>query len=94
MTYDLDLMILLERKNILDSVAFLSKLGYRPRLPVDPKELADGGFSYTVSWEQMEEYRTWSYERRLQWLMTGNLLRKSLPLKTINLQDAFREGKI
>jgi predicted nucleotidyltransferase len=42
MTYDLDLMILLEPKNILEIVAFLSKLGYRPRAPVDPKELADG----------------------------------------------------
>jgi predicted nucleotidyltransferase len=42
MTYDLDLMILLEPKNILNIVAFLSKLGYRPRVPVDPKELADG----------------------------------------------------
>ena len=42
MTYDLDLMILLEPKNILGIVAFLSKLGYRPRVPVDPKELADG----------------------------------------------------
>ena len=41
MTYDLDLMILLERKNIINIVAFLSKLGYRPRVPVDPKELAD-----------------------------------------------------
>lgn len=42
MTYDLDLMVLLEPKNILDMVTFLSKLGYRPRVPVDPKELADG----------------------------------------------------
>jgi predicted nucleotidyltransferase len=42
MTYDLDLMILLEPQNILDTVAFLSKLGYRPRVPVDPKELAEG----------------------------------------------------
>ena len=42
MTYDLDLMILLEPENILEIVAFLSKLGYRPRVPVDPKELADG----------------------------------------------------
>lgn len=41
MTYDLDLMILLERKNMLDIIAFLSKWGYRPRVPVDPKELAD-----------------------------------------------------
>jgi hypothetical protein len=41
MTYDLDLMILLERENILNIVAFLSKMGYRPKVPVDPKGLAD-----------------------------------------------------
>lgn len=53
-----------------------------------------GGFSYLVSWEQVEEYRNWPYERRLQWLMMGNLLRKSLPRKTIEIQDAFRQGII
>jgi hypothetical protein len=58
------------------------------------KILRPGGFSYTVPWEQIEEYRTWTYERRLQWLMMGNLLRKSLPRKTIELQDAFREGRV
>ena len=58
------------------------------------KPLRPGGFSYTVPWEQIEEYRTWPYERRLQWLMMGNLLRKSLPRKTIELQDAFRRGII
>ena len=47
-----------------------------------------------MTWEQIEEYRTWTYERRLQWLMMGNLLRKSLPRKTIELQDAFRKGII
>ena len=41
MTYDLDLMILLQSDNILKTVSFLGKLGYRPRVPVDPRELAD-----------------------------------------------------
>ncbi len=41
MTYDLDLMILLQPDNILKTVSFLGKMGYRPRVPVDPKELAD-----------------------------------------------------
>jgi hypothetical protein len=58
------------------------------------KRLQPGGFSYTVPWEQVEEYRSWPYERRLQWLMMGNLLRKSLPRKTIEIQDAFRRGII
>jgi hypothetical protein len=41
MTYDLDLMLLLEPDNILKMVAKLTKWGYRPRAPVDPRDLAD-----------------------------------------------------
>jgi len=52
------------------------------------------GFSYVVSRERIEEYRTWSMERRLKWLFLANKMRKLLPKKTIELQEAFREGKI
>lgn len=41
MTYDIDLMILLEPKNILKLVSKLTKWGYRPKVPVDPRDLAD-----------------------------------------------------
>jgi hypothetical protein len=52
------------------------------------------GFSHTVSQEQIDAYRTWPIERRLQWLLLGNHLRKSLPKKTIEIQEAFRRGEI
>jgi hypothetical protein len=52
------------------------------------------GFSYTVVKEQIDDYRTWPMKRRLQWLLAGNLLRKSLPRETIELQEAFRQGKL
>jgi hypothetical protein len=52
------------------------------------------GFSYTVGREQIDEYRRWPIERRLQWLFLANKMRKSLPKKTIKLQEAFREAKI
>jgi len=52
------------------------------------------GFSYYVSREQIDEYRSWSIERRLEWLYLGNKLRKSLPRKIIEIQEAFRQGKI
>jgi hypothetical protein len=52
------------------------------------------GFSYYVDDEQMAEYRSWPIARRLQWLLLGNKLRKSLPKKTIEIQEAFRQGKI
>jgi len=41
MTYDIDLMILLEHDNILKLIDKLTAWGYRPRAPVDPRELAD-----------------------------------------------------
>ena len=52
------------------------------------------GFSYTVSQEQIYEYRRWPIERRLQWLFLANKMRESLPRKTIELQEAFRQAKI
>jgi len=52
------------------------------------------GFSYYVSKEQIEEYRKWPMERRLKWLYFGNKLRKSLPPRIIEIQEAFRQGKI
>ncbi len=41
MTYDIDLMILLQPKNILKLVSKLTQWGYRPKIPVDPKSLAN-----------------------------------------------------
>jgi len=52
------------------------------------------GFSYVLSREQIVEYRSWSLERRLKWLYIANKLRKELPPKTIEIQEAFRQGKL
>jgi hypothetical protein len=52
------------------------------------------GFSYFVSDEQLKEYGSWPMERRLQWLLMGNRLRKMLPERTIEIQELFRQGKI
>ena len=41
MTYDIDLMVLLEPENILKLVNRLTRWGYRPKIPVDPREFAD-----------------------------------------------------
>jgi hypothetical protein len=52
------------------------------------------GFSYTVSRERIEQYRRWPLERRLQWLFLANKMRRSLPRKTIDIQEGFREGRM
>ncbi len=52
------------------------------------------GFSYSLSWNQIVEYRSWPIERRLKWLFLANKMRKSLPKEIIKIQDAFRQGKI
>jgi len=41
LTYDIDLMIQLETENILKMVSKLTQWGYKPKIPVDPLELAD-----------------------------------------------------
>jgi hypothetical protein len=52
------------------------------------------GFSYHVDRIQIETYRAWPTARRLQWVLEGNKLRRSLPAKTIAIKEAFRQGKI
>jgi hypothetical protein len=52
------------------------------------------GYSYVLSREQIVEYRSWPLERRLKWLYIANKLRKELPPKTIEIQEAFRQGKL
>jgi predicted nucleotidyltransferase len=41
MTYDVDLLILLNPENILKAVGKVTQWGYRPKVPVDPRDLAD-----------------------------------------------------
>jgi hypothetical protein len=41
MTYDIDLMILPQPDNILRLVTKLTQWGYKPKIPVDPRDLAD-----------------------------------------------------
>ena len=58
------------------------------------KQGQNKGFTYTVSREQMDEYRKWPLDRRLKWLYYVNKMRKFLPRKTIEIQEEFRQGKI
>lgn len=41
MTYDIDIMILLEAKNVSKLTTKLTNWGYRPKVPINPMELAD-----------------------------------------------------
>jgi hypothetical protein len=41
LTYDIDLMIHLEEKNIKKLITKLKQWGYKPKLPVDPNDLMD-----------------------------------------------------
>ena len=41
MTYDIDIMILLEAKNVRELITKLTNWGYRPKVPINPMELAD-----------------------------------------------------
>jgi len=52
------------------------------------------GFTYTVSREQIVEYMKWPLDRRLKWLFLANKIRRLLPKKIIEIQEAFRQAKI
>ena len=41
MTYDIDLMILLEPENVIKLVTKLTQWGYKPKIPINPRDLAD-----------------------------------------------------
>jgi len=58
------------------------------------KAVQNKGFTYTVSKAQVDEYRKWSLDRRLKWLFQANKMRRLLPKRTIEIQEAFRQGKI
>ena len=70
------------------------KKGVTPRHVKPPVLTRGAGFTYTVSREQIDEYRKWPLDRRLKWLFYANKMRKLLPKKTIEIQEAFRQGKI
>jgi predicted nucleotidyltransferase len=71
MTYDIDLMILLEPENILKLVSKLTKWGYRPKVAVDPRDLADE-----------RKRNSWVQEKAMKAL---NFFSDTLPIGEIDL---------
>jgi Nucleotidyl transferase AbiEii toxin, Type IV TA system len=71
MTYDIDLMILLEPQNIRRLVAKLSQWGYKPQAPVNPQDLADESIR-----------KSWIQEKRMVAL---SLYCETLPIGEIDL---------
>ena len=71
MTYDIDLMIRLESRNILEMVSKLTRWGYRPKVPVDPRDLADN-----------EKRTLWVREKGMK---AFNFYSETLPIGEIDL---------
>ena len=59
MTYDIDIMILLERDNIISLVELLKGWGYRARVAEDPAHLADEG--KRKKWSQDKGMRAFTF---------------------------------
>ena len=71
MTYDIDLMILLEQENIFKLVDMLTQWDYRVKIPIDPREFAD------------ETKRTsWIHEKGMKAL---NFYSETLPIGEIDI---------
>jgi len=71
MTYDIDLMVLLEPENILKLVTKLTQWGYKPKIPIDPRDLADE-----------TKRNSWVYEKGMKAL---NFYRETLPIGEIDI---------
>jgi hypothetical protein len=71
MTYDIDLMVLLEPENILKLVTKLTQWGYRPKVPIEPGDLAD---------EMKRE--SWIHEKGMKAL---NFYSETLPIGEIDI---------
>jgi predicted nucleotidyltransferase len=71
MTYDIDLMVLLESDNILKLVGKLTQWGYRPKVPIDPKDLADE-----------TKRNSWLHEKGMKAL---NFYSETLPIGEIDI---------
>jgi predicted nucleotidyltransferase len=71
MTYDIDLMILLEPENILKLVSELTLWGYRPKIPIDPRDLADE-----------TKRNSWVHEKGMKAL---NFYSETLPIGEIDI---------
>jgi len=71
MTYDVDIMIRMESRNILKCVGMIISWGYRSKLPVDPQDLADE-----------EKRRVWVYEKEMK---AFNFYNEKLPIAGIDL---------
>ncbi len=71
MTYDVDIMILMDSANILKWVEKLTFWGYKPKIPVDPKDLASE-----------EKRKTWVFEKGMK---AFNFYNEKLPIAEIDL---------
>jgi hypothetical protein len=61
-TQDIDLIISMERSNILALISVLKDLGYVPRLPVDPQDLADP--AKVEDWTKNKNMKAFSFYHR------------------------------
>jgi predicted nucleotidyltransferase len=71
MTYDIDIMILLEAENVSKLVTKLTKWGYRPKVPINPKELTDEA-----------KRKSWIQEKGMKAL---NFYSETLPIGEIDI---------
>jgi hypothetical protein len=71
MTCDIGLMVLLEPENILKLVTQFTQWGYRPKIPIDPRDLAD----------EMKR-NSWVHEKGMKAL---NFYSETLPIGEIDI---------
>ncbi len=86
-THDVDIIIAMERKNILKLNKLLKGLGYKPRLPVDPDDLANP--ATVVNWINDRNMKAFSYYHQNDYKVVDIVI-----VHDINFDAAFMRKRV
>ncbi|MFH1362433.1 MAG: DUF6036 family nucleotidyltransferase [bacterium] len=87
-TADVDLMLNMERNNLLKMVKAMKKLGYQPKVPVNPEELADA--DKRKQWQEEKNMIVFSFVHPDDPFMTIDVMLNS----PLDFQESFNRRKV
>ena len=87
-TADVDLMLSMTKENILKFVKIMNKLGYKPKVPVDPKEFADP--EKRKEWEETKNMIVFSFQHPDDPLMVIDIMINS----PVDFDEAYNKREI
>lgn len=87
-TQDIDLIISMERSNVLKAVSAMHDLGFAPRLPVPPEDLAD--VEKVKDWVENKNLKAFSFYHKNEPFRVVDIVL----VHPLNFQDAYNKRTI